>query len=65
MLQLTVKRPGDNDWMPSAIYEVSNPTRNSVEEYMKKLNDRVFQGRKDWVSLTGKVRSHGPHPLVN
>ena len=36
----------------------ASSANNSTEEYIKKLNDRVFQGRKDWVAITGKVRDN-------
>lgn len=54
-----VKR-GEQDWVSAIITNSSNPLPNAVEDYVRKLNDRVFQGRKDWVSITTKLPSFLP-----
>ena len=49
-----VKR-GSEEWVATVILNNSAPIPATSEEYLRKLGDRVYQGRKDWIRVTTKV----------
>lgn len=51
---LLVKR-GSEEWVATVILDNSAPVPATLEEYLRKLGDRVYQGRKDWIRVTTKV----------
>ena len=51
---LIVKRDNEG-WTATVVLD--NSSSNPVpDDYVRKLYDRVFQGRKDWISVATKVR---------
>lgn len=51
---LIVKR-GDTEWISAVIMDSLTPAGTANEDYLKKLYERVFIGRRDWLRVNNKV----------